>query len=344
MSAAKNFFNLKLEVDRQLQPRYEEEGTFYVIPVVAAKVGVMNRAYYPESVFSIFAEIWEDTPVLAGHPKDEKGSYVSGRSRKYLNQLEIGRFRNTEYSDSKLKGEFWLSSWKSEQILGKIGLERIVNAEPMDVSIGVLAVYEEQKGVFENEEYDVTILEAYPDHVALLLNEEGACSQEKGCGTFRYNSKEKGSENMRKECSCEPKDDQKDTKGMLNSFLEALSSMVQAKEVNTTKVEVLSNEGEVQVSEPKKEVLSNEVKEAMDFLAKEKQEHIEMLSNSSKLTDEEKQELNGFSLKVLKKLVETVKREEEVKSYEGRANVQNTNTTSKLAGLSIEELVGIKGV
>jgi hypothetical protein len=84
----------------------------------------------------------------------------------------------------------------------------------MDVSTGLYPNIDESAvGTHNGERYTGTVTEIYPDHLALLPNEQGACSKEKGCGTHIHtNCKGKPT------CSCKLKAEQAKPSIWSNAF------------------------------------------------------------------------------------------------------------------------------
>ena len=157
-----------------------------VIPVIAAKVGVMNGIFYPEDEIKEFVSAWNGVPVPVNHP-NVNGSFVSANSPRFEGTHNIGKFYNVNFEDNKLKGEIWINIKKAIEL----GFESILNSfesgERMEVSTGLYSYVETKSGIFNNENYSGIARHIMPDHLALLPNDIGACSIEKGCGAMRSN-------------------------------------------------------------------------------------------------------------------------------------------------------------
>lgn len=150
------------------KPRLETfDGTEYlVVPVVMAKAGVeMNGAIINQD--QLHPESWNGVPVTIGHPKDHSGVDISANSPDTLEKYQVGTIFNAKVEDGKLKAEAWVKVHKVDEAT----LSRLKNMETMDVSTGYFSQ-------IENGEYK----DIKPDHLALLPNEQGACSFDDGCG------------------------------------------------------------------------------------------------------------------------------------------------------------------
>ncbi len=116
---------------------------------------------------------WDGRPVLNDHPQ---GNY-SGASPIILNKTFLGNVFNTYTSDGSLNAEIWLSKEYAKNIISLI-----FSGENIDVSVGIWADVDFENGIYNGEKYSGIITKFIPDHLAVLLNKEGACSWKDGCG------------------------------------------------------------------------------------------------------------------------------------------------------------------
>lgn len=151
------------------QPRLEtHQGTEYlVVPVVMARAGVeMNGGVISED--DLHAASWNGVPVTVGHPKDSSGNDISAnQSPQTLEQWQVGTIFNAKVENGKLKAEAWVNTEKADPDL----VQRLQAMDSMDVSTGYFS------DIQGNQYTDIK-----PDHLALLPNEQGACSYNEGCG------------------------------------------------------------------------------------------------------------------------------------------------------------------
>ena len=115
----------------------------------------------------LHAESWNGVPVTMGHPKDAQGNDISANSPEVLSDWAVGTIFNANVNNGKLKGEAWVNVSKVDQQL----LNKLESMEAIDVSTGYFSD-------IENNQYK----DIKPDHLALLPNQQGACSYSDGCG------------------------------------------------------------------------------------------------------------------------------------------------------------------
>lgn len=153
-----------------------------VLPVVAASEGVMNGLFYSSEVLQNNSQMWNGKPIPVGHPQ-VRGVAVSANNPDIQNNNNIGTVYNSKFEDKKLKAEFWINTAKAESLGHSDLIERLENGETVEVSTGLYPVIENNAGIFNNKSYDKTVVSMVADHIAILPNEEGACSVANGCGT-----------------------------------------------------------------------------------------------------------------------------------------------------------------
>lgn len=159
---------------------------FLVVPGIILQEQVLNYYFVPGDEIQHFFEAWNGVPLTNGaHPDTPNGSAN-------LPDYDgvIGRFYNAEYDVSKkqLKGEFWFDL----ELLRKTENGRTIEAnirsgQVMEVSTGYWADSEFTDGVWNDREYWAIHRNLRPDHVAILLEQTGACSVGDGCGVPRTN-------------------------------------------------------------------------------------------------------------------------------------------------------------
>ena len=166
------------------------EGRKYlVVPAVMMKEGVRSGSAGPilheASELQRHTAAWNGTPVMVGHPQDEDGLNVSANSPQVLEQ-SVGRLFSTHYADG-LRSEVWIDVEKLSQI-SPTTLARIRQGRPLDVSVGIYTDEDPIEGQWGSQTYGSIARNYRPDHLALLPDEQGACSWNDGCG-IRVNQK-----------------------------------------------------------------------------------------------------------------------------------------------------------
>ena len=161
-----------------------------VVPVVAAQETVMNGLFYPKEELSAEPENWNGVPVPVNHPQ-VNGEHITANSPKVQEKWNAGMVYNSVWDDGKLKNEMWLNIAKLEKLGHSNIVERLENNEMIEVSTGLTCEVEPTAGIHNNIAYTGIVRNIRPDHIAILPEDEGACSIESGCGALRVNAKDK---------------------------------------------------------------------------------------------------------------------------------------------------------
>jgi hypothetical protein len=167
------------------------DGKNYLIaPTVAIVEGVMNDILYLEEEIASYIEAWNGRPLIIDHPTDNEGEFVSANSPELLPNT-LGFYYNAVFEDAKLKGEWWIDTEKAKKIDEGIKVLTDLKAgKVLEQSTGLFVDIEEKSGTFNGVPYTGIARNIRPDHVAILLHDEGACSVKDGCGTPRVNSQD----------------------------------------------------------------------------------------------------------------------------------------------------------
>jgi|GEM_PF-3305428 len=157
-----------------------------VVPVVilveGVHAGTSGARFYPGDEIGKYINSWNGVPVPVFHPQ-EWGEYVSANTPQLLERWSVGRFFNASFDPdgSKLKGEVWVDIAKAEEIDPEV-LVILRAGQPMEVSTALWWDEDGVSGTWHGEEYQSTVRNYRPDHIALLPGGEGACSFADGCG------------------------------------------------------------------------------------------------------------------------------------------------------------------
>lgn len=151
-----------------------------VVPVTLMVEGVHNGSHGP--ILHKINELgkvpssWDGIPITIGHPKQED-KYISANKPELID-LAIGRVYNTRVEGEKLISEAWINkSMINEELLNKIE-----QGEEIEVSIGAYPEYREEEGFYNDEFYESIAVNYRPDHLAVLIDQQGACSCKDKCG------------------------------------------------------------------------------------------------------------------------------------------------------------------
>lgn len=167
--------------------RREEMGgeKYVVVPVVLITTGEFSGNHgvlsYTENHLGKFPQGWDNKPVLKGHPATPGGA---GR-REILEAQSIGILLNSSYEAGKLKSEAWLR--ESRLSLDPRIMPAIEAGLPIPVSTGLFHDVEVTTNATTGTECRA-VCNIVPDHLAILLDEDPACSVTAGAGLL-MNSK-----------------------------------------------------------------------------------------------------------------------------------------------------------
>lgn len=165
---------------------------FLIAPATLIVPGVLNGSQgallYPESEVGRNVDAWNHTPLVYYHPTDN-GENVSARSPEILDKYFIGYIFNAT-ANGKLTAECWFDV----NALRKVDPElyrKVESGKSVELSTGLFTRNDvAPKGATHNgREYQFIARDYRPDHVAILPDEQGACSIDDGCGVNVVNEK-----------------------------------------------------------------------------------------------------------------------------------------------------------
>lgn len=182
---------LQLELTPITNARYESIGgrSFVVATAIILREQVLNGSdgplFYPLSEVTGDVGVWNGYPVTAKHPSTTlpDGSTVpaSARSPKIAHAYQIG----TVYNDRVENGERVVDLYIDVQNANRID-DRIVPAikagKRINVSTGIFTGKIVENARHNGREYTHRVKGIKPDHLAVLMDEKGACSVNDGCG------------------------------------------------------------------------------------------------------------------------------------------------------------------
>ena len=162
--------------------RYETDATgkeYIVAPVVMLVPGVHNGSdgplFYPPEELAANPAAWDGKPVTVGHPP-------GGRAYNPANTPTVGRVRNARFAGGKLRAEAWLDTdalvYHTEELYNALE-----SGGTVEVSTGLYTENEHNPGTAPcGVPYTYVARNYQPDHLAILLGQQGACSIAAGCG------------------------------------------------------------------------------------------------------------------------------------------------------------------
>jgi len=186
----KEFITLSFTANSYTVRNEEMDGKPHlVVPVVMMVEGVHSGSKGPilhtEAELAKWTEAWDGIPVTIDHPQEGETN-VSANDPDVLDESAVGRIFHTTY-DGGLKAEVWIDTEKISEKSPE-AYETLMNERPLEVSVGVFNDIEATEGDWHGETYESIAYNYRPDHLALLPDDEGACSNDDGCG-IRTNQK-----------------------------------------------------------------------------------------------------------------------------------------------------------
>ncbi len=164
---------------------------YLVAPVVLVKEGILNGEFLGAEVIGSYPEAWNGTPFILEHPEDAKGVKIPANQPELLDQILLGRVFNVYVDGPTLKGEVWVDPTKASKVSnGEEVVRRLMNGVPLEVSTAYYRDREDTVGAFQGEEFMGVQRNLKPEHLAALLDTEGACSWADGCGAPRVNEQQ----------------------------------------------------------------------------------------------------------------------------------------------------------
>lgn len=185
------------ELDTTMREEVLQGTVYYVRPLKIVKPMVLNGlGDGPKPQLLSAAELhkcpvgaWNKVPFTIGHPyttnADGSKTYCSIGAPSIFQQFRIGHIFNAAFTaDGRLAGEAWLDVDACQMLGGNAAaaIEIFKSGAACDVSSAYNFTLEETTGSYGGETYNAMQRDIHPDHVALLLDTAGACSQKDGCG------------------------------------------------------------------------------------------------------------------------------------------------------------------
>lgn len=158
---------------------------YLVAPATLIVPGVLNGSkgplLYPMDEIEADYTAWNGMPLVAGHPI-VNGEHVSARSPNILNKFGIGYVYNSTV-ENKLAAEAWFDVELTNSRAPLI-MEKLLRNEPVELSTGLFTDNIPVHGtpVHNGKSYVAVARNYKPDHLAVFIDQRGACSNADGCG------------------------------------------------------------------------------------------------------------------------------------------------------------------
>lgn len=165
-----------------------------VFPVIMMVPGVhegynsVGPTLFKAEELAALPDAWNAKPVVMGHPI-ENGKPLSACSKSVLENSKVGILLNAKASeDGKLCAEAYVDKEKAATIAPRL-LNALLSGHVTEVSIGCYYNLMQESGEFNGEAYTAVASDIVPDHLAILLDDVGACSVADGAGIPRLFSR-----------------------------------------------------------------------------------------------------------------------------------------------------------
>ena len=158
---------------------------YIVAPMTMLKEGVFDGSkgplLYDEEVLTRDIQMWNGMPIVVNHPYKE-GKPITARTPSILEKQGIGFVFNANYDDA-LKAEAWFEVESTGRIYPQI-LNDLKAGRKIELSTGLFTseVKAPANATYNGVSYKHKAVVIKADHLAVLTDEEGACSLNDGCG------------------------------------------------------------------------------------------------------------------------------------------------------------------
>jgi hypothetical protein len=160
---------------------------YFVAPMTLIVPGVLNGSlgplYYPPDETARAAPDWNDVPIVVYHPV-RNGRPVPGKDLNVLAGSKIGRVYNAHFTD-RLKAEGWFNCEDTRRVDPRV-YEALEEGRRVELSTGLYTKNDPAPAGSEvnGQPYTHVARNHKPEHLAVLPDQRGACSNEDGCGVL----------------------------------------------------------------------------------------------------------------------------------------------------------------
>lgn len=159
-----------------------------IVPGVLS--GSKGALYYPPEEIAKNYDAWNGIPLTNGHPA-VNGDNVSARNPSIIQSHGLGHVYNVNITkNGRLRGEAWFDVKSCERVRPEI-LNKLKSGEPIELSTGLFTNnVPANNGAHHNgRQYTHVARDYRPDHLAILMDQQGACSLRDGCGVLTDNGR-----------------------------------------------------------------------------------------------------------------------------------------------------------
>ena len=132
---------------------------------------------------------WNGVPITLNHPLRGDDVVSVNADHTILAAEQVGHFFGATVVNGQLRGNVWLDEERTRRHeAGTDIIRRLLAGNMLEVSVGYFRVTDNVAGTWNDQPFSGTQRDVLPDHLALLVDEVGACSISDGCGAPRVNS------------------------------------------------------------------------------------------------------------------------------------------------------------
>ena len=160
-----------------------------VVPIVDDVV--MNGGLYPASEINSSFKSIEGNLMPMSHPKIGT-DYVSAHNPRAINKFHVGAWAENVRKDGgkvvmdmKVNSQMANATTEGKRLIDRLSeMEKGEGVDPINISTGLLLNRQEMKGNSKGKDYSWIASNMSFDHVAILLDEQGAATPDDGVGIF----------------------------------------------------------------------------------------------------------------------------------------------------------------
>ena len=147
---------------------------------------VMNGGLYPaDEIAKSYASL-EGTPAPLDHPVDADGNFISASNGDGLQKFYVGAInKNVSYKNGVVESDVVVN--KAQALAhprGQEFIDRLKSKDPIHISTGLMLQKEQSIGNSKGKDYTWKAVNMTFDHVAILLNSQGAGTPSDGVGMW----------------------------------------------------------------------------------------------------------------------------------------------------------------
>jgi hypothetical protein len=160
--------------------------SYMVAPATLLVSGVLAGSegpiYYPQEEVDRNPDIWNHVPIVVYHPT-ANGLAVSARDPDILDKSGIGFIYRAKSDKGKTTAEAWFDEDHTRRVDMRV-YDALQNGNPIELSTGLFAVKDKanEGAQHSGTSYKFIARNYRADHLAVLPDQIGACSNADGCG------------------------------------------------------------------------------------------------------------------------------------------------------------------